>query len=91
MADDKKTIGVRLAIRTEGEWLKAYVAMADTMDDAMLVGSLLKAIAESDDALWLRWKALMSNVMAGAVAKAFGVEPEMTERSAPEHERSGRA
>ncbi len=57
----------------------------------MLVGSMLRSIAETDRDFWLRWKALMSDVMSSAVAQAFGQKPDMIEQPAPEHEKAGRA
>jgi hypothetical protein len=83
-------IGVRLAIRHEGKFVNAYLARSDSMDDAMLLGSLLTTIAMNEP-IWLRWKALMSDVLASMVEDIFGQRPDMPEQQAPEHERSGEA
>lgn len=91
MADKATKIGIRLAIRTEGEWLRAYLAYKDHMEGAKLLGSILKGACERDDSVWQAWKAVMTSVMSNAVEDVFGERPDVTEQKAPEHERSGTA
>ena len=90
MSDGKKEIGVRLAIRKEGAWVNAYLALSDTMQGAIKIGSIMAPVA-SRPAIWEQWKGLMTEVMAIAVEECFGAWPEIKERPAPEHERSGEA
>ena len=53
----KRSIGVRLAIRKEGPVVNAYVAEEETMAGAFIIGSLDIGLAERP-AIWDRWKAL---------------------------------
>lgn len=88
---NKKTeIGMRLAIRREGNWVNAYLAKSETMEDALIIGSIALVIAEQGD-IFLRWKDVMTGAMTIVIKEFCGQEPEMTERAAPEHERSGSA
>lgn len=84
------TVGVRLAIRREGAFVNAYLAQEGTMDGAKLLGSLALDVAHHV-VVFERWKALMNDILSSAVEAIFGQKPEMTERTAPEHERSGSA
>lgn len=61
------------------------------MDGAMVIGSLLTAAAEKDKRTFDLFKQCMSSAIAAAVEDIFGEEPDMIERTAPEHERSGEA
>lgn len=91
---DDKTVEApfRLAIREEGGFVNAYIASRETMNDAMLIGSIRKSIVADKNEAWDIWKKLMTDALAGAVVKILGVEPdEMVERRPPEHERSGNA
>lgn len=91
MSLEKQTIGVRLAIRREGKLVNAYLATAGSMDGAILMGSILRSIVARDDALWERWKAVMTDAMRNAVEDTFGQRPDVTERPAPPHEKAGEA
>lgn len=83
-------LGVRLAIRSEGEWVNAYFAKNDTMVDAMLVGTIARAAVENPEVFDL-WKNALRVAMADFVEGVIGSRPEFKgERAAPEHERSGR-
>lgn len=83
-------LGIRLAIRREGNYLKAYLARNDTMDGADLLGSLWLS-ALTNDEHFERWKSLMSDILADMIEGVFGQKPSMPERQAPEHERAGSA
>ena len=84
-----KKLPMRLAIRSEGNVVNAYLAAADTMADARLIGSLARGVAERAD-LFERWKALMTEALSVLVEEITGQRPLITETRAPEHERSGR-
>ena len=84
-----KELGVRLAIRREGDFVNAYLARQGTMDDARLLASISHGIAENPE-FFGRWKALMSDVLADSVKQTFGQKPTMIEKPAPESEREQR-
>lgn len=80
----------RLAIRSEGEYVNAYFADLDTMDGAILLGSIKRNIAEAG--MFDSWRLLMQESLAVMVQHAIGERPEYDEpQAAPEHERAGRA
>jgi hypothetical protein len=87
----KQSIGVRLAIRHEGNFVNAYLAKEGDMASAKLLGSIMHSIVEYDADLWERWKAVMSDAMARTIKELFGQTPDMIERSAPQHEKGSRA
>jgi hypothetical protein len=76
----------RVAFREEGEFVNAYLADANTMVGAILLGSLRSQIAHRG--LFEPWKALMKKTVLDMVAE-MGVEIErMEEQPAPEHEKT---
>ena len=58
----KHQLPVRLAIRREGEWVKAYVALQSTMDDALLLGTIDHRIANNYPDIYAKWKAVMVEI-----------------------------
>jgi hypothetical protein len=74
----EKEIGVRISLREEGDWVIAYLAQPGMMDGSYMLGSILTRILEKDDEIYLRWKAIMKDVIAR------GLEP-----PAPPHDKSG--
>lgn len=84
----------RLAIRAEGAMMNAYLAPANTMEGAMLLGSLLRRPLDDDAELWETWKACMRDAASVVISTVFGgdiVAEWSDETPAPEHERSGNA
>jgi hypothetical protein len=82
---------IRLALRSEGDWINAYIAHRDTMEGALLLGSLHRTLA-ADAGLWGGWKALMTEATVYMMETVIGVTPDaMIEQPAPESERSGNA
>lgn len=82
----------RLAIRTEGRFVNAYLAMPDTMTDAILLCSVLRGACERDAAVFDAFKALARLILTEAFRQSLGVTPSRwDEEPAPEHERSGDA
>jgi hypothetical protein len=69
----------RLAFRVEGDWWVAYYALPTTMDGAMEMARIRMALVQDQD---------RKNDFMGEMT---GETPEFLTRSAPEHERSGRA
>jgi hypothetical protein len=89
--DKFKPIG-RLAFRHEGESINAYWAELGTMQDAMLLGTILQTLCDSQPGLFDKFKTLMREAMGEAVFQVTGIRPEWGgEESAPENERSGHA
>lgn len=88
---EKTSTGIRLAIRAEGDVVNAYIAREGTMADPLWLSSISRQLAENHPEFYERWKALATDILAAAVKEIFGQEPTMTTRTAPEHERSGRA
>ena len=80
----KKQAG-RLALRVEGDTWVAYYAMPDTMDGALVLGSIKMALVQDQG----RRHAFME-LMKSAISEVLDVES-WDERPAPEHERAGRA
>lgn len=89
MPEDKAEIG-RLAMRREGKMWNAYYAMPNTMDGAVLLGSIaVAAIAENDERK-NAFLGMMRSVVADVIEDETGQRPTWTGvRSAPESERSG--
>ena len=83
----------RLALRIEGEWWNAYIAKSDTMEGAILVGSIRSRLVEESKDCKTGFIALMQVALTLAMQEATGLQmlwPEPPHR-APEHERSGTA
>jgi len=84
----KQAIG-RLALRDEGEFWNAYYAETDTMDGALLLGSLHMRAAQIP-ARKAQFMELMKEVVGDIIQDAVGARPEwpMKARRAPAHERA---
>ena len=81
----------RLAMRTEGEYLNAYYALPDTMEGALLLGSIRLAIAEHPKYHRIFF-AFMQEVVADIIEDATGERPRWCEVvPAPNKDRSGNA
>lgn len=82
----------RLAMRVEGDWWKAYYALPDTMQGALLLGQIhMGAVTRSLDRKH-EFMELMQAVVSDFIAQGTGERPSWPEAPipAPEHERSGR-
>ena len=80
----------RIALRQEGEFWTAYYAQTDTMDGAILLGSIrLSTVLESPE----RKEAfinLMRSIVSEILEGATGLVPTWKDPTgAPEHERAG--
>lgn len=81
----------RLAIRAEGNLVNGYLAPLDSMVGAILLGSLLRGVAENPDR-FEAFKALMLEAVSDATELVTGTRPVFgTVEPAPEHERAGSA
>jgi hypothetical protein len=82
----------RLALRVEGRMWNAYWAKPDTMQDAVLVGSIAMAAVTDNERRKQAFIDLMSDFVADGIEQAFGQRPvSMETHRAPEGERSGNA
>lgn len=82
----------RLAFRREGARVNAYWARMDTMDPAILIGSILASVCDADPVVWEGFKNLMREAFSGIVFQETGERPLWAdELPAPENERAGRA
>lgn len=80
----------RLAIRAQGDYVNAYLAQNETLDGAILLGSLHRGVADADSAAFAQFKVQMQKALATTVKSVLGVAPEFDEgRPAPAHEREG--
>lgn len=86
MAQEKQQIG-RLALRAEGDFWNAYYAMPDTMDGALLLGSLHMRLVEVP-ARKAEFMDLMRSCVGDLIELKMGHRPTWKEpRVAPDHER----
>lgn len=78
---------LRIALRAEGNFWNAYLALPDTMDGAQMIGS-----ARRNPKIKQRFIDLMQMVFKDALKTQTGVTAEeFTIERAPEHERAGNA
>jgi hypothetical protein len=81
----------RLAMRHEGEWWNAYYALTDTMEGALLLGSI-RITMVADPKRKNAFMGLMRDAVGDMFKRSIGTEPDWGgAHSAPEHERSGTA
>jgi hypothetical protein len=80
---------IRLALREEGTLWNAYLAASDSMDNAVLLGSIKLSVVKNSEARKREFMDLMTAVVADAIKDVIGLDPLFAERGAPESERSG--
>jgi len=81
---------VRLALRQEGAFWNAYLALADTMEGAKLIGSIMIGAVQKDPKVKKDFMKVMQRVLANAIKDTTGVKPKEWEiNPGPEKERSG--
>ena len=92
MAETSKTIQAgRLALRHEGRLWNAYYAMPDTMEGAILIGSVEMRFVAVNKARKDAFMQLMQECVGDVIEEATGVRPTWPEpaKRAPERERAG--
>lgn len=83
---------IRLCIRREGDFANAYIAPKDTMQDALLIGSISTSICNMRPGLFDEFVACMENAIRALVEVGIGGQVlKMQREPAPEHEKAGRA
>jgi len=81
---------VRLAMRQEGNFWNAYLALPDTMEGAKLIGSIIIGAVAQDPKIKRDFMKLMQRVLGNAIRDTTGEKPkEWDINPAPESERSG--
>ena len=81
---------VRLALRREGSFWNAYLALANTMDGAKLIGSIAIGAATKNPEIKAAFMAVMQQVVSDAITDVTGATPDTWHTEpAPESERSG--
>ena len=81
---------VRLALREEGSFWNAYLALPNTMDGAKLIGSIMIGAARKNPEIKEGFRLLMQQVLADAIENVTGEQPDTWDITpAPEAERSG--
>ncbi len=84
-----KEIG-RLAMRHEGNLWNAYYALPNTMDGALLIGSIAMAAVTENKRRKDAFMKMMSDFVADILQEKVGVRPDMSDvHAAPEHEKAG--
>jgi hypothetical protein len=82
----------RLAMRREGEMWVAYYAQNETMDRAVVIGSILMRAVESNPGRKDLFMDMMRDIITEAIESETGARPTWGgPQLAPEHERSGKA
>jgi hypothetical protein len=85
-----KKMKIRLAMREEGVFWNAYLALPDTMDRAKLIGSISIGAVKQDPKMREEFQALMQKVLANAIEDVTGDRPDTWDIGpAPQSERSG--
>lgn len=91
MATNTLPVKLRLALRREGDFWNAYVALENTMEDAILIGSIAMGVA-TVPRFKRAFMALMKDAMAHHIKGIAGKVDHWNDPvTAPEHEKAGRA
>jgi hypothetical protein len=71
MTADTKSWNIRLALRREGEWWNAYLALPNTMENAKLIGSILFSAVCNNATRRQAFIDLMQEVISDAIDAAL--------------------
>jgi hypothetical protein len=87
----RRRFGMRVAIRDEGEWIVAYVAHVDSMDDAFELSRIRLYSVEEDGGsegdLFQDWKEALKAYLSRALERLGLKVVEMGERQPPAGEK----
>lgn len=89
---DDKTVKVgRLALREEGKFWNAYYALPDSMEDAILLGSIAMRFVAGNQERKDTFMGLMRESVSDILEEQTGHRPTWPDgpQRAPEHERAG--
>lgn len=82
----------RLAMRQEGEFWNAYYARMETIDEAILLGSIKMSLVTNNEPRRLLFMGMMQEAVGEIIQLATGYEVDFKEpTTAPQHEKSGNA
>jgi hypothetical protein len=83
----------RVAIRSEGRMVNAYLARTGTMKDSFIVASVLRSVCEAHPEVFESFKQMASQIATGVIEEMMpGIKIDHVEiDAAPEHERAGEA
>ncbi|HZO54905.1 MAG TPA: hypothetical protein VFB63_19515 [Bryobacteraceae bacterium] len=82
----------RLAFRSEGEFVRCYLAQQGTMESAELLATVRRTLLDASPELWATYRSMMEDAARLMVREVLGVEvAEFNTTPAPEHEKSGNA
>lgn len=70
----------RLALRVEGEFWNAYLAGMDTMDNALLLGSIRMSVVTNNKRIKSQFMSLMQDTISYAIKNEFGITIKKWER-----------
>lgn len=91
MSKRQQLAPVRLAMREEANFWNAYIAKQDTMEGAILIGSIVMKAVRDDPVRKEIFMTLMQSFMAEMLTSAGFQLTDFITRDAPEHERAGNA
>ncbi len=79
----------RLAFREEGDFWNCYYCKTDTLQDALLLGTIRINFVVNGSPHREKFMAVMRDILSDAVLAATGKRPDyFKEQDAPEHERT---
>jgi hypothetical protein len=83
----------RIAFREEGAMVNVYLAKQESMDEAMLIGSIMKSILNAEiPAQFERFREVFQVGIAACIKDVLGVEVHHFDTTkAPDHEKAGNA
>lgn len=82
----------RLAIRAEGRNVNAYFAKLDTMDGAVLLGTIARRLCDVDRKVFESFSGTMTLAMIAMAKDALGIDvTDLVVQDAPEGEKAGHA
>jgi hypothetical protein len=82
---------IRVALREEGQFWNAYIAKHDTMEGAMLIGSIVMSAVKNNIKIKHAFQSTMKQILADAIKNTGGIIGSWDFERAPESERSGHA
>ena len=91
MTDPEQQIG-RLAMRKEGDYWNAYYTLPNSMDGALLLGSISMGAVTNNPDRRQAFLVMMRDIVSDFIEEKTGTRPDWGDpESAAEHERAGSA
>src|SRR5262249_39653463 len=87
---ERNKMKIRLALRREGTFWNAYIALHDSMQGAKMIGAIAIGTVKKNPEIRAAFMDLMQQILADAIKNTTGTEPdEWNVTAAPEAERAG--